>query len=466
MARRLLLSLPAAAVAIVLWLVLNAGGAHSVRAVQVLGGPTRGSAQLSLLLRTLSLDGARRAPLSNQALVVSLREGAELVTWTGSTDETGHAEARLELGRPLAADPWVEVRDGQGQLLADGHLSLAVERWRAGARQNGGWLRGQTQGELTLRVMLGAGALAVPFVGELLVETRAPGGGVSLTAEPAAPAPALSDAKLMLTLDGAELLSPAPGEPQQSDRHGLARWSIRPLEHAISVRVSASAGAREGQWYGALPVVPGALHASIQGARLSVRSPIVRSHAYVSLVSARERLGGVIVPLFADSTGGAAGAAELAPDLLGSLRSERSWIVVSSEFDKRSPGVMGWPFVSGSVSAPPSAELLPLQTFDVADQLLLDGTLQALDRERERRTRQRQLAAGLLAALGVVLAVLFWHEVRGRRRIRRVEPDTDDILPGPHELGLMQSRGAVLVLALFCIALGVAALAFFGTLIR
>jgi hypothetical protein len=107
-----------------------------------------------------------------------------------------------------------------------------------------------------------------------------------------------------------------------------------------------------------------------------------------------------------------------------------------------------------------------VQTFDVADQLLLDGTRQALDRERERRTRQRQLAAGWLAALGVALAVLFWQEVRGRPRIRRIAPDTDDILPGPHELGLMQSRGAVLVLALFCIALGVAALAFFGTMAR
>jgi hypothetical protein len=240
------------------------------------------------------------------------------------------------------------------------------------------------------------------------------------------------------------------------------RWSIRPLEHAISVRVSASADAREGQWYGALPVVPGALHASIEHTRLSVRSPIVRSHAYVSLVSERERLGGVIVPLVADALGGAAGGVELDHDLLGRLRSTRSWLVASSESDKRSPGVVGWPFTPASASA----EQLPVQTFDVADQLLLDGTLQALAREQTRRTEQRQLAAGLLAALGVALAVLFWHEVRGRRRVRSGEPDTDSVLPGPHELGLIQSRSAVLALALLCIALGMAALAFFGTLAR
>jgi hypothetical protein len=471
MARRLLLSLPAAAVAIVLWVVLNAGGPRSVTAVQVLGGPTRGS-QLSLLLRALTVAPAGRTPLPDQALRVSVRGGAELVTWTGSTDQTGHAEARLELKGPLASDPWVRVTGSEGQVLAEGHLALDAGRWLADARRNGGWLKGQAQGELALRVTLGAAALAVPFVGELLVETRAPAlplGGVPhaavpLTAAPAAEARPLPDAELVLTLDGAELVSPGP--PQRSDRQGLARWSIRPLEHAISVRVRARADAREGQWYGALPVVPGALHASVERARLSVRSPIVRSHAYVSLVSERERLGGVILPLFADAMGGAAGAIELAPDLLGRLRSEPTWIVVSSESDKRSPGVVGWPFAAAARGSPSSADQLPRRTLDVADQLLLDGTVEALAREQRRRAEQRQLAAGLLAALAVALAVSFWHEVRGPRRIGPAAAHSGPGLPGPHELGLMQSRGAVLALALLCIVLGVAALAFFGTLAR
>jgi hypothetical protein len=441
--RLLLLCSPAVAALIVAWAVLG-GGSEQVRYVQVLGGPTRSGVELAVLLRALRSDADRAVPLSGVALSARLRSGNESAVFEGRTDASGLCEARFELAAPPATDPWLEVEEvGEAHPLAAGPLSLGVDAWSAGVRRNGGWAAAQMGGGLEVSVAAESGVFAVPFSGGLLVRARRPSAGSS------EPVP-VADASVSLELDGAERVTQGPLPP--TDGQGITRVLLRPLEHAVSVRASVSDGSRQGHWYGALPIVPGALVASLApDAALELRSPVVRDHVYLSLVSARQRLAGAIVPLVAQPDGTASGRVSLAPSWLSRASTEPVWAVVSSEFDKRSPGVVGWPLNGGTNDA--------RLTFDVADRVLLDGRDGALYEVRHQRRIRRRVATLALFGVGLVLGLAFWLEVRGQRRRALGSP-------AAAELPVLAPRGWVLGVALGCIVLGLGALGYFGVLER
>lgn len=467
MLQRLLLVLPAAAVAVVAWVVLTAGAPRPVLGVQVLGGPPQGSAELSLLVRSIQSDGSRHEPAASVPLVIRARAAELSASWEGTTDRTGHAEVRLTFERPLLRDPELTITRGAaalvpapelppGQVLAQGKLSLDHESWQAAARRQGGWIGGQREGELVVRIGAATGVLAVPFASELLVHVTAAADSPS----PPGNAPTKTDvgvaaARVELELDGAEALTSA-GASTLTDASGRARVRVRPLEHAVAVRVVAhSPAGQTGFWYGVLPIVPGALSAELVEGRLRLASPIVRDHAFVSLVSSDARLAGAIVALTADDLGGASAELTLEPALLAQLEAAPSWAVISSEYDKRSPAVVGWPL-------PPPAITQPGQTFDVPDQLLLDGVGPALEAERRERRERRRLAAAILALIGVALAVTLWMRVRGSpgaaHRARASSADRDRI-----EGGFVHGpRRGSLAAAIACVLLAVLALAWFA----
>jgi hypothetical protein len=437
---RLLLSLPAVAAAIVAWALLGAGSGR-VRYVQVLGGPT--AAVSSLLVRCLELDrDGRVVPSARLALRATLASGDARMTLDGTTDAAGQLELRLGAGRALA-DPWLLVESTAPEaVLADGRLVLAPDAWRSAARRSGGWLSGQTRGGLGVRVAAESGTFAVPFESRLVVQVLAARAEPGLAAEVIDERP-LADAQIEVTLDGAALTEP----PAPSDARGVSRVRLRPEEHAVSARVLARAADRQGEWYGVLPVTPGALLATLDGDSISVRSPIVRERAYASIVTWNERIGGGIVPLTPADDGSASGRLELDRALLERIGREPSWVVVSSEHDKRSAGAVGWPL------RPPELEPdTPRLTFDVADAVLLDGRAGAKEAaERELSGRRRGAALGLLA-VGVLMAVSFWKEVRRERSATSTRGDTTPLAPG----------GWVLAVALACILLGLGGLAYFG----
>jgi hypothetical protein len=445
--RRLLLALPAVAVGIVLWAVLTAGWARPVDVARVVGGPTRGSTTLSWLLRVEHVANGQRQPSPERPIRLELHSGTLRAGWSGSTDASGHAEARIELTQPLALDPWVRIEaTDTGALLAEGTATLTGESWRTGTREQGGWLPGQQQGELWLRVAPAEGTLAVPFATELVIEVTsgaaldsAPGGLVS-GAQPVAGIP------IALELVGAER-SPDSATPV-TGADGRARVGVRPLEHAVVLRAwvpgAAAAAPARGQWYGALHVTPGALHASLEGTRLAVRSPIPRDRAYVSLVDRERRLAGYSLELSPDSEGGASANLELAPELLARASNEALFAVVSSEPDKRSASAVGWPLA-------PRAQ--PALTFDVADRLLLDGSEGVLARERQERLGRRQLAAALLVLVGGLMLAAFALELRRPRAQRGTE-----LVFSPQRWWI--------VLAIGCLVCGVALLTYFGLLQR
>jgi hypothetical protein len=194
------------------------------------------------------------------------------------------------------------------------------------------------------------------------------------------------------------------------------------------------------------------LHAALDGARLSVRSPIPRAEAFVSLVDAQQRLAGYRLELLPDGDGGASASLELAPELLGHAKREAVFAVVSSEADKRSPSAVGWPLH-------PSSEA-PQLTFDVADQLLVDGTDSALQSEREERLRRRQIAAALFALVGSLMLGAFAHEVRRPRTTSRrlASEHTAELVLAPQRWWIG--------FALACLLGGFAALTYFGLLQR
>src|SRR5688572_9978836 len=140
MLRRLLLTLPAVAVGIVLWAVLTTGWPAPVLIARVVGGPTLGATTLAWQLSVQRLAKERREPSAGLHVRLSVDTGAEQATWSGTTDAAGEVEAQLRLARPLAGAARVLIEAGEGQLLAVGSVELDVERWRAGARRQGSWL--------------------------------------------------------------------------------------------------------------------------------------------------------------------------------------------------------------------------------------------------------------------------------------------------------------------------------------
>ena len=454
--RRLLLALPAVAVCIVLWAVLTAGWARPVAVARVVGGPTRGTATASWLLSVEQVDQGQRQPSPEQPLRLEARAGAQHAVWTGRTDRSGHAEARLEFGQPLEQDPWLRIEaTDTGAILAEGSSALTGENWRNGVRQRGGWLPGQQQGELWLRVAPAEGTLAVPFATELVIDVTsgpavgaAPGGLVS-GGQVAAGVP------IALELTGAERTSDLT--PLKTAADGRLRVGIRPLEHAVVLRAwalapgSSEARASRGQWYGALPVTPGALHATLAGSRLSVLSPIPREHAFLSLVDREQRLAGYSLELSPDSDGGASASLELAPELLARVTQTEVFAVVSSAPDKRSASAVGWPL---------QPRVQPALTFDVTDQLLLDGSDAVLQRERQTRRERRELAAALLALVGSLMLGVFAYELR-RPRATSITPLSEPTA----ELVFTPQRWWI-GLALGCLLCGLALLSYFGLLQR
>jgi hypothetical protein len=317
-------------------------------------------------------------------------------------------------------------------VLAEGRLALDPERWRSAARRSGGWLSGQTRGTLAVRVAAESGTFAVPFEGALMVQVLEPRADGS--AEASDEARPLAGAHIEVELDGAALAGPSP----LSADTGLSRVALRPEEHAVSARVVARAGDRHGEWYGALPVTPGALSAAREGNGLLVRSPIARALAFVSVVTWNERLAGAIVPLTVADDGSASGRWALDAELLGRIEREACWVVVSSEYDKRSAGAVGWPLT------PPGFDpAAPGLTFDVADAVLLDGrarrgradervvlergatqTGRHGDERRHSRSRPHRPDAALPRRLGARRGARV-HPARARRA-RLLRPDSLD----------------------------------------
>lgn len=451
MGERLLLALPAAAVAVVLWLVLFASGPGSVTGVEVLGGDVSPQPVRSLLLRAVKWVDGRRQPLSGVDLVLEARAGGHRARWRGTTHATGCAEARLD---------WPEGAVGTAhlQIWSAGQPARRLAWGRANALPptptptppSGGWLSARSEGELRLDVALQRGVLAIPFAGQLLLRV---GGEATERA---------GAFRLRLRARGATLVgtqvdrpTATPREPVwTTDADGRLTIGLLPREHAITLEVEASApDGRSGRLYVGLPVMPGAIDARWDGDALRLHSPIPREHAFVSVRNRDQRLWGAIVSLQADAHGGALARVPLPKRVLHEMAESPSWAVTSSAPDKRSSGAVGWPMLAGDVTGPRS-------TLTVVDDMLVDGpALRRADQATSRR-RKRFVAAVLSAAIGLAIAVLLWRRVYGASRDGRPMGARHPVLLR----ATLTTTPWFLALAIACLLAGLASLALFGAL--
>ena len=433
-------AMPFLTVAVVSFAIFEVGAPRPYLGVRVLGGPTEGARRLSLYLMAVERLGEVERPAPVAQLTVVADAGGGRASWTGRLDEQGAAEVALELPAPIAGGVLLSVRSGE-RLLGQGRLELGVEAWSRAARRRGGWLRGQPSGALAVRVAAARGAFAVPFRDPLLVEVH---DGKS----------AVAGSTLVFSPEGVDI-GRARGVGATTDDAGRASIGVTPNEHAVAMRVDARAiGGKTGALYSVLPVVPGALHATLEGPSLRVESPVPRDRAYFALVTRTARLGGGAARLAADGRGGAVAVVDIR-HLLTASEGADVWAVVSSEPDLRTSSTVGWPVRVGEV---------PASTFDAGNLLLLDDLPRAFQEDVARRQRAR-LLAGLFSLLSLVLVVTLM-----RLRVRSAEQALADHLrrAGSSEEDVAHAQTGRtlrwLIVAGLCLALGFTVIALFAML--
>ncbi len=148
--------------------------------------------------------------------------------------------------------------------------------------------------------------------------------------------------------------------------------------------------------------MPGAMFLGYDAGGLTVISPALREHAYVSVWNRDGRSSGAIVKLSRQANGMAASApldrASWGPDAIA--------VTLSSDPIEDSVGTITWPIGKGR-RAPPSLALI------------LDGMPQAIAAERGRAWRVRRW--GLLVLAAAAAAEILLLLARGRRAQQKLE---------------------------------------------
>ena len=421
------LALPVLTVLVVCYSLLVAGVPRKLRAARVYGGPSEGVSTLSLRVESVERDGERESACWNGPLVVHARAAAGPEVSQSLTDAVrGVADFDLRFARPVHGPVDFALRDSANALLASGRFELDVTRWAARARRRGGWIRGRSDRALVLSVAAERGTFVIGSPDGLAIRVERAGQPVV-------------GALLTVSADGARLSN---AEQLRTNERGRARVLFEASELNPTVRVEARAEDGEsGLIDTGISLVPGGLHAFVEGDALRIESATPRSEAFFSLVSEQRRLAGGVLALIPNGRGGSVGSVPLRRP------QSQAWLVVSSEVDQNSAAAIGWPLDSGAE---------PAQTFDVPDVLLLDGLPAAFAREQARRSRVRWLTAafiGLAFALSVAQLVL-----RVRAADRHISAHLRAGLEEDSAARIAPRRWLPLLVSVLAIALGFVAL--------
>ncbi|MEZ4219592.1 MAG: hypothetical protein R3B13_01605 [Polyangiaceae bacterium] len=367
-----LYALPMISVAVVAFAILGPGAERPFRVATVALGPTENIQRLPLHVAVTDRLGEAEVPVPNLTVrVQASTQAGNSAALEVQTDAQGHAFPNLKLqngGGPVE----IAVREGK-RVLAEGRVSLSTADWLRLARGRGGFLDGTKRGELQVNVGPERGSVAVPFADWLVVDVRDARGPVQ-------------GAVVNLVSDDTK------SARATTDGMGRARLRIEVNQHAIVVRVEARHEQREGSFWGALPVVPGAMDARLTAEGIRVASPIEREVAYVTLLGEDKRLANSALRLEPDGRGGAVGLWKI--DLPAS---GPAWCMVSSEADHFTPGTVGWPLLRASTTR-------PARTLAIPDILLLDNHGARFREERRRLSKARWLA-GIFVVGAAVLAI-------------------------------------------------------------
>lgn len=428
-----LYALPLVTVGVVCFALFVVGAPRPYPGARLYGGATIGVAHVSFRVEAVERVQDLEAPLVDRPIRVEAEFGAgPPALWRGRLDALGMAHPYFRLSTPSSRPAVVRVaiEGASGSPLAEGRVALDRATWAKNARELGGWLNGRRSGALHVAVAAARGVFAIPFEGEValrVLRNDQPAAGVAVHVEG----------------DGVSITRPRDGQVVTTNDAGYARVSVTPREHVASLRVVAEApNGERGTWYATLPVLPGALHASLAGDRLRIASPIARDVAFFMLTDQSARLASGSVRLLPDARGGATGEVRVS-----SAGASALWAIVSSEAPLNSPGAVGWPLIAGR-----SQE--PLRTWTVADALLLDGLVQGFAQDQRRKLRARLLAGGFAAGAALLVILLLIGRVRSEdaalaTHLAESLPDAET------RAALLKPRRAwALAVAAVCIALG------------
>lgn len=417
MSRFILVIIPLVTCSLVLVAIFVVGSPGAQPAARLYGGPTTRVADWAWTVVVDRVLGPVEAvqPDGPVVLEVTLPNGRRHSV--SRVTKRGRVDVSLRVDEPLDGPVAVVVRAIDGALLARGPVHLDQKTWLREARRAGGWVKGRPSGALRVDVAPVRGALAVDFAETILIR-------VQRGSSP------LAGARVELVVEGASLShaetapagrASAPNDPQgparapaarldvTTDLEGSARVEVRPHEFAVALAVSASdSEGLKGRWYGTLPVVAGALHATRRGRKVTVTSPIPRPLAYASIVTEQARLLSAELDLLPAPRGRAKSELEL-PESVAEL--PELWAVVSGEPHMDAAGAVGWPIPPTSV-----IERGLSQTLTVKDQLLLDGRPLVRLRQESQRRRARWLAGFFCVLAVVVLAILTLSKTRSAER--------------------------------------------------
>jgi hypothetical protein len=434
---------PSLTILVVGAVVLTLGASRPEVGARIYGGPTEGVTRLSwrveLVERSRGVVGrASSRPLRIEATLLDGRTQS----WSGRLDEWGESNVTLDFGRTPVTGP-VSVRVlGDGAPLGEGRVMLGVSSWREHARARGGWVKGRSRGGLVVEVAPAWGVLAVPFVTPLWIDVRDARGPVE-------------GARLSLAPEGMMVVPSRARAERVTDGRGRAEVLVEPREHVIALGVKVEArDRRSGEFYSTLPVVAGALHASLGGHRLRVASSIPLDRAYYAIVTERMRGPGGALGLTPDGRGGSVGLVDL-PE----LPREPWWAVVSTDADLDSPATVGWPLGE----APGTAAREPL-AWSVPDRLLWDGLVTAERAESRRRGKIAALTAGFVSISALLSVLLVVQRARAARK--ELERHLGEQDPERARAVLPSRAGFVfaVAVAVLCVTLGFLLLALLGVL--
>lgn len=409
MLRVLCLTLPSLAVAILAYAFLVVGVERPVVAARVFAGPTAPHAsQVNVHIQVFEVFQGAEQTVSQHAITVKLMDGSPVppLLWSGQTNDLGFTEAQFLVPRSFLlknAELIVSHRastDLMPSVLVRGQLPERLPTWTATAVESP-VVPGQASGPYLIQVGLVRGALAVPFQGA--IELRVTQAGKE--------APAIT---LELKLVGASFIQ-ANGQPNPTstatsvttDQRGISVIEILPQSHAIELTIASKANTLidSSRWFGALPIIPGAMLASVDGTHLKVHSPVVRKQAFIRFVSRTERLGALSLSLLEDKEGTTSGSTSMPKNIVDRLsKNEPVWAVLSSDPHSLSGGSVGWSLLTPQLAAS--------TTFTPPDSKIMDGAIAVQHVELVRRSTGRN--NGLLGALGVLIlfGIVFVQRLR------------------------------------------------------
>jgi hypothetical protein len=444
---------------------LRVGAEDAVRAAVVFGAPPPrplegGKTTLAWQVLTLLHDRGVRETIPIAGLTVVARARGQEARWEGESNEDGIAEPRLvfdklEVGDPVALEVWAE---GDPAPLAKGEASWAVPAGPTSGERESAVRPSKRKGAVALDVAVEGERLVTGFPSPVWVRATAPG------VRP-------GDIEVELSPEPGLLVSPERVRPCAAT--GWAEIAATAQTHVVGLGLRARAGSAEGEWFGAVPVAPGAFYVSMprviaEATPLDIVlvAPNPRTVVYAEVDDTRGRAFAAALAVVTEPGDPTPRAHVTLPPLARGLH----WLVVSGEpraAEHLGGAAIARPFLVGG--APEGAVIDVNEPCEVGPWLarrapLGTGRWVALDglpgRSRENRTKRRLglfialLSLGAAGLLEVLLLSAAAREARLNLDLAALEDEG-----APRAPVTARPAGGSIVVALLLAVLGFALLA-------